>query len=78
MQRKGETMTTLQDVPHISFCRITWVLSETGRKIMEFCHMEEEERIRVIQNRNDGVIIDVHGKRYALDRDSASLIRVEM
>lgn len=69
-------MTTLQDVAPPGLCRIAWVLSGTGRKIMEFCRMEEEDQIRVIQNQKDGVIIDVRGKRYALDRGSASLIRV--
>ena len=71
-------MTTLNDVPGRMSCRITWMISKTAQSIREFCHLETDERIRVISNSGDGLIFAHDGKRYALSADAASAIRVEM
>ena len=68
-------MTTLNDIPAGSTCRITWMVSGIARSIKEFCRMETDDRLRIISNTGSGVIIAA--KRYALSKDAASSIRVE-
>lgn len=72
-------MTNLTKVKSGTECRITWMIGQLAEELKEFCGIEEDDIVTVVQHSRDGsAIVDCNGHRFAMDADTAFTIKVSV
>lgn len=70
-------MTNLNEVRNGQECRITWLVGNNGRYLKDHFDLQEEDRIRVVQNLRGNMLVSHGDRKLAMDRDFASAVKVE-
>jgi len=70
-------MKALTAVEEGKTCTVVWLIGEMGKALGEILHMEMDDEVSVVRNYgSDGMVIGFHGKKYAVDSQTAYFIKV--
>lgn len=69
-------MYNLEELNAGKTCTICWLLGEIGKQLKERMHFELDDKIDIVYNDGNSLIIKHSNKKYAIDSISAHAIKV--